>query len=91
MQIDSQKKYNDATKWKFKLFSIATCVLMVILSIQAVQSDSYLRSIFTKEKIQKKSTEIIEGAIDMTSGTIANGTEWIGGKITETQQYIIDQ
>ena len=72
------------------MFSIATLVLLVILAIQAVQSDSELRQIFTRDNIAKKGTELIDSTSKAATELYNNSTEVIKQKSDEVYQSLKD-
>ena len=63
---------NDAIKWKFKIFGIATLFMALILAVQVIQSDSQLRKLFTWKKMQKETFTIIEQTGKSADKTLAD-------------------
>ena len=69
-QIESQKKYNEATRWKCRLFSIASVVLAIILAIQLVNTDKEVAKVVNRENIVDVTNDVYNKVTKTTTETV---------------------
>lgn len=69
-QIESQKKYNEATRWKCRLFSIASIVLAIILAIQLVNTDKEVAKVVNQKNITDLTNDVINKVSTKTTDTV---------------------
>ena len=90
-KIVLQNKQNVADKRKCRISSLAALILMVILAVQVVQSNSYLRNLVTFKNAQVKSTELIDQGSKIATEVSKESTKFVEEKVKDTQKWYDDK